>query len=205
MRARRGRAFIVGVNPKVDAYLGRAKQWRAEMEALRAILLECGLTEELKWGKPCYATDDGNIAILQPFKAHCALMFFKGALLEDPHGLLVPQGENTRSAMRVEFTDPAQVTKKKAKVKALVKKAVQVEKAGLKVDFAEAKKPDHPEELTAALRADKALKKAFGALTPGRQRSWVLHFSSAKQAKTREARIEKAKEKIFAGKGWNER
>lgn len=193
------------MNPKVDAYLGRAKQWRAEMEALRAILLDCGLTEELKWGKPCYASEHGNVAILQPFKAFCALMFFRGAILDDPHGLLVSQGENTRSALRVELTDTKEIAKKEKKIRALVKKAIQANAAGLKVEFAAAPELEHPEELTAALRADKKLRKAFEALTPGRQRSWVLHFTSAKQSKTRAARIEKATERILAGKGWNER
>lgn len=193
------------LNPKVDAYIRRAKRWRAETEALREILLDCGLTEELKWGKPCYVFEKSNVAIIQGFKEHCALMFFKGVLLDDPHGLLVEQGENTRAALRVEFTEPGQIAKRKKKLQALIRSAIQVEKAGLKVDFESKRELELPTELTDAFDEDPKLKKAFEMLTPGRQRGYILHFSAAKQSKTRAARIERCTERIFEGKGWNER
>ncbi|HEY0710816.1 MAG TPA: DUF1801 domain-containing protein [Polyangia bacterium] len=190
-------------NPKVDAFVARAKAWRGEMEKLRSILLACGLDEDVKWGKPCYAHEGSNIAIIQPFKEHCALMFFKGALLEDTHGRLRSQGENTQSAMRLEFTNEAEVSK--AVIKAYVKQAIAVEKAGLTVDFKAKRALDLPDELTQMLEKDRKLAKAFHALTPGRQRSYVLHITGAKQSATRAARIEKCVPKILAGLGFNER
>lgn len=190
-------------NPKVDAFVARAKAWRGEMEKLRSILLECGLDEDVKWGKPCYAHEGSNIAIIQPFKEQCALMFFKGALLEDTHGRLRSQGENTQSAMRLEFTNEAEVSK--AVIKAYVKQAIAVEKAGLTVDFKAKRALDLPDELTQMLEKDRKLAKAFHALTPGRQRSYVLHITGAKQSATRAARIEKCVPKILAGLGFNER
>ncbi len=189
-------------NPKVDAFLERAKQWQGEMEKVRSILLDSGLEEEVKWGKPCFSVDGKNVAILQPFKAHCSLMFFKGALLEDEHGLLRSQGENTQSALRLEFTSEAQV--KKSVLQSYVKQAIAVEKKGLKVDFKAKQELELPEELTQAFKKDRKLAKAFEALTPGRKRSYVLHLSSAKQPATRVARIEKCKPKILAGLGFNE-
>ncbi len=188
---------------KVDAFVGRAKVWQAELRKLRAILLECGLDEALKWGKPCYSFNDKNVAIIQPFKQHCSLMFFKGALLDDPKGLLRSQGENTQAALRLEFTSEAQI--KKATVKPYVLSAIQVEKEGRTVDFKAKRELQLPEELTSALGKDRALAKAFHALTPGRQRAYVLHFSSAKQAQTRAARIQKLSPKIRAGLGINDR
>lgn len=189
-------------NPKVDAVVGRAKAWRAEIQKLRAILLECGLEEELKWGKPCFSFEGKNVAIIQPFKEHCALMFFKGALLEDTHGLLRSQGQNTQAAMRLEFRAEADI--KKTAVKSYVKQAIQVEKAGLSVDFEAKRELELPEELTQALQADRKLARAFDALTPGRRRGYVLHFTGAKQSKTRAARIQNCVPKILAGKGLNE-
>jgi len=186
-------------NVKVDAFLARAKTWQGEMEKLRTILLECGLDEEIKWGKPCFSFEGSNIAIIQPFKALCSLMFFKGALLEDTHGLLRSQGENTQSALRLEFTSEAQI--KKAVLKSYVKQAIAVEKAGLSVDFKAKRELELPEELTQILKKDRKLAKAFYALTPGRQRGYVMHFSSAKQSQTRTARIEKYAPKILAGRG----
>ena len=183
--------------------MSRAKAWRGEMQRLRAILLDCGLDEEIKWGKPCFLFEGRNVAILQPFKAHCALMFFKGALLKDPHGLLRDQGQNTQSAKRLEFTGEAEI--KPAVVKSYVKQAVAVEKAGLKVDFKAKRELALPEELTRILQKDRRLAKAFHALTPGRQRGYVLHFSGAKQSQTRTARIEKCISRILAGKGMNDR
>jgi uncharacterized protein YdeI (YjbR/CyaY-like superfamily) len=184
---------------KVDAFVKRAKAWRGEMQKLRSILLDCGLEEELKWGKPCFLFEGANVAILQPFKEHCALMFFKGALLKDPHGLLRSQGQNTQSALRLEFTSEAQV--KKAVVASFVKQAIAVEKAGLKVDFKAKRELELPEELARILAKDRRLAKAFYALTPGRQRGYVLHFTGAKQSQTRTARIEKCIPDILAGKG----
>lgn len=185
--------------PNVDAFVGRAKAWRGEIEMLRSILLEQGLDEDLKWGKPCFSLGGKNVAIIQPFKGHCALMFFKGALLEDTHGLLRSQGENSQSAMRLEITDEARATK--AAVKAYVKQAIAVEKAGLQVTFKAKDELELPEELTAKLAEDRALAKAFAALTPGRRRAYVLHINGAKQSATRTARIEKHAPKILAGKG----
>ena len=190
-------------NPKVDAFLSRVKAWRAEIEKLRSILLDCGLDEDVKWGKPCFSFEGANVAIIQPFKEHCALMFFKGALLEDTHGLLRSQGENTRSALRLEFTSEAQVTK--TVVKPYVKQAIAVEKAGLKVEFKAKRELEIPEELTLILKKNSKLAKAFYSLTPGRQRAYVLHFTGAKQSQTRTARIEKCIPKILAGMGMNDR
>jgi len=190
-------------SPKVDAFVSRAKTWQGEMQKVRSILLECGLDEDLKWGKPCFSFEGKNVAILQPFKAHCSLMFFKGALLEDTHGLLRSQGENTQSALRLEFTSEAQV--KKAVLKSYVKQAIAVEKAGLTVDFKAKRELELPEELTQILKKDRKLAKAFHSLTPGRQRAYVLHFKGAKQSQTRTARIEKCIPQILAGKGMNDR
>lgn len=190
-------------NSKVNAFVTRAKNWQDEIQSLRSILLDCGLDEELKWGKPCYQFEGSNIAIIQPFKEHCSLMFFKGALIQDTHNLLRSQGENTQSAMRLEFTDTKQI--KKTVVKAYVKQAIAVEKAGLKVDFKAKRELEFPEELTRMLNKDSKLAKAFHALTPGRQRGYILHISAAKQSATRTARIEKNIPKILAGKGLHDR
>lgn len=190
-------------SPKVDAFVSRAKTWQGEIKKIRSILLECGLEEELKWGKPCFAFEGKNVAIIQPFKAHCSLMFFKGSLMKDTHGLLRSQGENTQSALRLEFTSEAQV--KKAVLAEYVKQAIAVEKSGAKVDFKAKRELELPEELTKILKKDRPLAKAFQALTPGRQRAWVMHFAAAKQSATRTARIEKAAPQILAGKGMNDR
>lgn len=190
-------------NPRVDAFVSRAQAWRGEIEKLRSILLDCGLEEELKWGKPCFSLEGKNVAIIQPFKAHCALMFFKGALLQDAHGLLRSQGENTQSAMRLEFTSEAEI--KKSVVKSYVKQAIAVEEAGVSVDFKAKRELELPEELTQMLQKDRKLAKAFHSLTPGRQRGYVLHFTGAKRSDTRTARIEKCIPKILAGVGINDR
>lgn len=190
-------------DPKVEAFLGRAKAWRGEMQKLRTTLLGCGLDEALKWGKPCFAFEGSNVAIIQPFKQHCALMFFKGALLRDTHGLLRSQGENTQAALRLEFTSVAQVMK--APLKAYVKQAIAVEKAGLKVDFKAKHELELPEELTRMLKKNARLARAFDALTPGRRRGYLLHFNAAKQSATRSSRIEKCVPKILAGLGMNDR
>jgi len=189
-------------HPKVDAYFAKAKRWQAESEALRAILLDCGLEEALKWGKPCYAFEGNNIAIIQKFEDFVALLFFKGALLEDPKGLLEQQGANTRSAKRLCFTDAKQVGKRKAAIKRFVRQAIDVEKAGKTVP-----KPKLvlAKELKARLAQDPKLRKAFEALTPGRQREYNLYVSGAKQSKTREARVEKHVKAILAGRGLRDR
>lgn len=190
-------------DPKVDAFIERAERWPEEMTKLREILLDCGLEESLKWGKPCFAVEGKNIAIIQPFKAHCSLMFFRGALLKDAHGLLRSQGENTRSAMRLEFTSVAQIKKKV--LRDYVKEAVAVEASGQKAEPAPREELQLPEELTKALKADRKLAQAFRMLTPGRQRSYVLHIAGAKQSATRATRVERCISGILAGKGFNER
>jgi uncharacterized protein YdeI (YjbR/CyaY-like superfamily) len=185
--------------------VARAKTWRGEIEKLRSMLLDCGLEEDLKWGKPCFTFEGKNIAIIQPFKEHCSLMFFKGALLEDPQGLLRSQGENTQSALRLEFTSEAQVTKTKAALRSYVKQAIAAEQAGLEVDFKAKRELELPAELTEILKKDRKLAKAFHALTPGRQRGYVLYFTAAKQSQTRTARIEKHTPRILAGLGINDK
>ncbi len=190
-------------NPKVDAFVSRAKRWPGEIRKVRSILLDCGLDEDLKWGKPCFMFEGSNVAIIQPFKEHCALMFFKGVLLEDTHGLLRSQGVNSQAARRLEFTSEAQI--KKTVVKSYVKQAIAVERAGLEVDFKAKRELELPEELTRILKKDRKLAKAFHALTPGRQRGYVLHFTGAKQSATRTSRIEKCIPRILAGKGRNDR
>ena len=191
------------MSSKVDAYIDRSDQWPDEMRALRSILLDCGLTEEIKWGKPCYGHDGKNIAIMQEMKGFLALMFFKGALLEDPLGLLHEQGPNSRSAKRFELTSVAQVQELAGTIKDYVEEAVDVERAGLEVP--PAPEPDLVEELQRRLEADPELETAFRALTPGRQREYNHYFSDAKQASTRESRIDKYVDKIRAGKGFRDR
>lgn len=190
-------------NPQVDAFVLAATSWQREIQKLRTILLECGLEEDLKWGKPCYSFNGKNVAIIQPFKAHCALMFFKGSLLQDPRGLLRSQGENTQSALRLEFTGPEQI--KKGVIKSYAKNAIAVEQAGLKVHFEAQRDLELPAELTQRMRGDKKLARAFEALTPGRRRGYVLYFAAAKQPETRRRRIEKCVPQILAGQGLNDR
>lgn len=192
-------------NPEVDAFIRRTKKWQAETAKLRSILLDCGLDEELKWGKPCYTFEGSNLAIIQGFKDHCSLMFFKGSLLEDPHGILVRPGANSQAGMRVELTSVEQIEKTERVLRAYVKRAIRVEKAGLRVDFKEKHELQLPAELTAKLGESRALATAFRALTPGRQRAYVLYFSGAKQSKTRAARVEKHVKRILQGKGLDDR
>ena len=191
------------VNPRVDAYLRRSEKWPEEMTDLRPILLGCGLTEEIKWGKPCYSHEGRNIVILQEMKEFLALMFIKGALLTDPEDVLEEQGPNSRSARRIRFTSVEDVARLAETVKAYIDEAINVEEAGLEVGPA----PELVlvEELQHCLDQDPALKTAFEALTPGRQREYNLYFSDAKQAKTRKARIEKSTQKILDGKGLGDR
>ena len=191
------------MNPRVDAYIRASKRWPDEITALRPVLLGTGLTEEFKWRSPCYSHDGKNIAIVQEMNEHLALMFFKGALLADPDGVLVDQGPNSRSARRIEFTSVEDVTRLAGTVAAYIDEAVKVEELGLKVG----QPPDLVlvEELQDRLNADPALKAAFEALTPGRRREYNMHISGAKQAKTREARIDKYAPKILEGKGLRDR
>ena len=192
-------------NPKVDAFVERAKQWQGETKKLRSIMLGCGLNEELKWGKPCYAYDGNNLAIVQGFKEHCSLMFFKGALLKDPDGHLVSQGKNTQAAMRMQFTSLKQVREMEPIVRSFVDQAIEVEKQGRKVDFKAKDDLQLPDELKAKLDRDAKLSKAFFALTPGRRRGYVLHISGAKQSATRSARVDRCRDRILQGKGLNDR
>ena len=192
------------MNPKVDFYFNKAQKWQEEIERLRMIVLECGLPEELKWGCPCYSFQKSNIVLIHVFKEYCALLFFKGALLPDPHGVLVQQTENVQSARQVRFTSMLEIVEREAIVKSLIYEAIEVEKAGLKVELTKTTEFKMPEEFQSKLDKIPALKTAFEALTPGRQRGYLLHFSAPKQSKTRESRVEKCMRKILNGKGLND-
>lgn len=187
------------LNPKVDAYLAREKAWREEFTALRAILRDFDLSEEFKWGHPCYALGKTNIVLMHGFKEYCALLFFKGALMKDPSGILIQQTENVQAARQIRFTSADEIKRMANMLKSYVQEAIEVEKAGLKVEFK--KEFEIPEEFQSELDQHADLKKAFEALTPGRQRAYILHFSGAKQAKTRQARVEKYIPQILEGKG----
>lgn len=184
----------------VDEYVKRAKQWQKEIKSLRAIILDANLEEHLKWGKPCYTHEGSNIVIVQPFKACLGLMFFKGALLRDAHGLLVDNGPNSHAARRLEFGSVQEISLAKPIIKAYIKEATDIEASGRKLESRKGAEP-LPDELVKLFRIRPELKKAFHALTPGRQRGYILHFSSAKQSATRLARIEKCTPRILAGKG----
>ncbi len=188
------------MNPKIDAYLSTDEEWREETKALRKIILGCGLTEELKWGKPCYSFKGSNVVIIQGFKESCALLFCKGALLKDPKGVLEKPGENTQGARRIRFTRVREISGMKSTLKAYIREAIAAEKAGLKVSFKKNPEPV-PREFRNRLDAVPALKTAFAALTPGRQRAYILYFSAAKQFKTRESRIGKYIQQILREKG----
>jgi uncharacterized protein YdeI (YjbR/CyaY-like superfamily) len=193
------------MNPKVDQYLERSRNRREEMEQLRMIVLDCGLTEELKWGKPCYTYQQSNVVIIQGFKQYCALLFFKGFLLDDPEDILVKTGENTRVGRQIRFDNVPEIIKMKPVIKAYIYQAIEVEKAGLKGDVKKQAKLVFPEEFQMKMNKNPALKAAFNALTAGRQRAYNIYFSSAKQSKTRESRIERSMKQILKGKGLNER
>ena len=189
------------MNPKVDFYFIKAKKWQKEFETLRSIVLDCQLTEELKWGNPCYTFEKKNIVLIHGFKDYCALLFFKGALLKDPKGILVQQTENVQSARQIRFTNVQEIVKLKATLKSYIYEAVKVEESGLKVEFKKTSEFAIPEEFQNKLDKNRALKTAFKALTPGRQRAYLFYFSSAKQSKTRAARVEKYVEQILDGRG----
>jgi uncharacterized protein YdeI (YjbR/CyaY-like superfamily) len=192
-------------NPKVDFYFNKAKQWQEEFEQLRTIVLGCGLTEELKWGCPCYTFEKNNIVLMHGFKEYCALLFFKGALLNDANGLLIQQTKNVQAARQIRFTNVREILKLKPTLKAYIHEAIEVEKAGLKVPFKKTKEFSVPEEFQNKLNENPPLKKAFNALTPGRQRGYVLYFSAPKQSKTRQSRVEKSMQQILNGKGLNDK
>ncbi len=188
-------------NPKVDAFLKRQDKWRAAFEELRAIFLESGLTEELKWGQPCYALDGKNVALIHGFKDYCAILFHKGALLKDPKGVLVQQTKNVQSARQIRFTSAQEITKLEKTIKAYVREAIRIERAGLKVPLKKTEDFELPEEFESKLAKNAKLKTAFAKLTPGRQRAYIFHFSQPKLSKTRTARVEKNVPRILAGLG----
>ena len=189
------------MNPKVDWFFAKDTKWQKEYEKLRTIILDCGLMEELKWGCPCYTFENTNIVLIHGFKEYCALLFFKGALLNDPHGILIQQTKNVQSARQIRFTDVTEIAKMEKVVKAYVYEAIEVERAGLKVKLKKTADFKVPEEFQKRLNRSAALKKAFESLTPGRQRAYIFYFSQAKLSKTREERVEKNIPKIIKGKG----
>lgn len=190
--------------PKVKFYFRRADKWKKELARLRAIVLDCGLTEELKWGCPCYTIDDNNIVLIHSFRDYCALLFFNGALLKDTHDLLVQQTKNVQAARQIRFDSVEEIDELESVVKTYIQEAIEVERAGLKVILKKTAEFDMPEELQLRLDEDPAFRTAFEALTPGRQRGYILHIGAAKQAKTRESRIEKYRPQILEGKGLND-
>ena len=192
------------MNPKVDWYFNKAKTWQEEIEKLRTIVLGCGLTEELKWGCPCYIFQKSNIVLIHVFKEYCALLFFKGALLNDADGILIQQTKNVQAARQIRFTTVRQIVKMKTILKAYIYEAIEVEKTGLKVKFKKTTEFKIPEEFKKKLDKTPALKTAFYTLTPGRQRAYILYFSQPKQSKTRESRVEKCMQQILNGKGLND-
>lgn len=192
------------MNPKVDFYFNKAEKWQKEVAELRTIVLDCGLTEELKWGVPCYTFQKSNVVLIHDFKEYCALLFPKGALLNDTHGILIQQTENVQAARQIRFTNIREIIEQKDILKTTIFEAIEVEKAGLKVELKKASEFNMPEEFQNVLDKMPELKTAFYHLTPGRQRGYLLHFSQAKQAKTRESRIEKCMLQILEGKGLND-
>jgi uncharacterized protein YdeI (YjbR/CyaY-like superfamily) len=189
------------MNPKVDFYFSKAKNWQKELEQLRRIVLDCGLNEELKWGVPCYTFEKANIVLIHTFKEYCALLFFKGALLNDANGILIQQTENVQAARQIRFTTVREIVEMKTTLKAYIFEAIEVEKAGLKVSLKKTTEFKIPEEFKNKLDKTPALKTSFSALTPGRQRAYILYFSAPKQSKTRESRVEKCIRQILDGKG----
>jgi uncharacterized protein YdeI (YjbR/CyaY-like superfamily) len=191
-------------NPKVDNFLSHADRWQEEFKKLRSIALDCGLDEVLKWGKPSYSLEGANIVLMHGFKEYCALLFFKGALLKDPAGILIQQTENVQAARQIRFTSVQEIAKLEPTLKTYIKEAIAVEKAGLEVSYKKTSEFKIPEEFKNKLDKNRAVKAAFEALTPGRQRGYLLLFSAPKQSKTREARIEKSVPQILKGKGLND-
>jgi hypothetical protein len=192
------------MNPKVDFYFIKAKKWQEEIEQLRTIALDCGLTEELKWGCPCYTLQKSNIVLIHVFKDYCAFLFFKGALLKDTKGILIQQTENVQAARQIRFANLKEIMKLKTTLKAYIHQAIEVEKAGMKVPMKKTTEYKVPEEFQIQLDENPELKTAFKALTPGRQRGYLFHFSQPKQSKTRQARVEKHIPQILKGKGFDD-
>ena len=192
------------MNPKVDIYLKRAKKWQDEFEKLRMIILDCQLTEELKWGVPCYAFQKRNIVLIHGFKEYCALLFFKGALLKDTFGILIKQTENVQVSRQIRFTNIGEIVELETILKGYINEAIEIEKAGLEVNFKKNTEFIIPEEFQNKFDKIPTLKTAFEALTPGRQRAYILYFSAPKQSKTRESRVEKCTQQILNGKGLND-
>jgi uncharacterized protein YdeI (YjbR/CyaY-like superfamily) len=192
------------MNPKVDFYFSKLQKWQSELEQLRRIVLDCQLTEELKWGVPCYTFQKSNIVLIHEFKEYCALLFFKGALLNDANGILIQQTVNVQAARQIRFTNIQEIVEREAILKAYIYEAIEVEKAGLEVQFKKTEEFILVEEFQKKLAELPALKTAFEALTPGRQRAYKLHFSAPKQSKTRESRVEKCIPQILNGKGLND-
>ena len=192
------------MNPKVDWFFDKGTKWQKEYEKLRTILLDCGLTEELKWGVPCYTFENRNIVLMHGFKEYCALLFFKGALLNDAHDILIQQTKNVQAARQVRFTSIQEIVKMERILKTYIYEAIEVERAGLKVNFKKTSEFNIPEEFQNKLDKIPALKTAFEALTPGRQRGYIVYFSQPKQSKTRESRVEKCMRQILNGKGLND-
>ena len=192
------------MNPKVDWFFSKDTKWEKEYEKLRVIILDCGLTEELKWGCPCYTLGESNIVLIHGFKEYCALLFFKGALLNDPNGMLIQQTKNVQSARQIRFTNVREIVKMERILKAYIYEAIEVERAGLKVKFKKTSEYKIPEEFQKKLNKNPALKPAFDSLTPGRQRAYIFYFSQPKQSKTRESRVEKYTKQILNGKGLND-
>ncbi|WP_191566196.1 YdeI/OmpD-associated family protein [Metabacillus idriensis] len=192
------------MNPKVDEFLSKAKKWKEEFEKLRNIVLDCELTEEFKWMHPCYTFEKKNIVLIHGFKEYCALLFHKGALLKDAHGILIQQTENVQSARQIRFTNVQEIAEMESILKAYIYEAIEVEKAGLEVNFKKNTEFIIPEELQNKFDENPDLKTAFEALTPGRQRAYILYFSQPKQSKTRQSRVEKYMQQILGGKGLND-
>jgi uncharacterized protein YdeI (YjbR/CyaY-like superfamily) len=191
-------------NPRVDFYFTKAERWQEESKKLRKIILDCGLTEELRWGKPCYTFEKSNIVLIHGFKEYCALLFMKGALFKDPKGILVQQTENVQSARQIRFTNARQIVALEPTLKAYIREAIEVEKSGAEVKYKKTSEFKMPEEFRTRLAELPALRRAFDELTPGRQRGYLLYFSGAKQSATRESRIEKCMPHILEGRGLND-
>jgi uncharacterized protein YdeI (YjbR/CyaY-like superfamily) len=196
--------YMDNTNPKVDWYFDKAEKWQDEIKKLRVIILDCQLTEELKWGVPCYTFENSNIVLIHVFKEYCAVLFFKGALLQDAHGLLIQQTQNVQAARQIRFTHVREIVEMEPILKAYIQEAIEVEKAGLKVTYKKAVEFNVPDEFISKLEGVPGLQDAFDALTPGRQRAYLLYFSAPKQSKTRESRIEKCTQQILNGKGLND-
>jgi uncharacterized protein YdeI (YjbR/CyaY-like superfamily) len=192
------------MNPKVDGYVRKSKKWQQELQKLRMIILDCQLSEELKWGKPCYTFQKSNVVVIIPLKESCALMFCKGALLNDANGILIKPGEHTQAGRWIKFTNVREIVEMATILKAYIYEALEVEKAGLKVNYKKTSEFIIPQEFQNKLDEIPTLKTAFDALTPGRQRAYILYFSAPKQSKTRESRVEKCRQQILNGKGLND-